>query len=403
MNIMLNRLLYVLMVSGCFSGISVAGESITLKNALSIAEENNAKIISVKKDVEIAKAGLVQSCAYPNPSLDIKVEDFENTGYELGINQELELFRKRAARKSKAHGLIMIANEQLRLISLDVAMEVKKKYYELLLGQKRTEIAVKNLDLVRKLFASVQDKYNSGAVYLNELLRAKIELSQAENEAVSSEKEMQVVKSQLNFLLGRPVNSGWMIGSSFAYVEKKLDYSVLLDKAFMQNPELKIKLLSVGLGKKEVSLSKLAVFPNPAIGVIYTKEGENKLLGASVGFSMPFWYRNAGEIKEKEAGLEKAENDFEYFKKQLELDLYGIFTAAESAAKRISTLKNNIEEVVEIQNLIDIQYKEGKSDFLTYLDNVKTVRTIKLSYYEAIADYETKIAVMERIIGENIE
>jgi len=85
------------------------------------------------------------------------------------------------------------------------------------------------------------------------------------------------------------------------------------------------------------------------------------------------------------------------------LDLYGIFTAAESAAKRISTLKNNIEEVVEIQNLIDIQYKEGKSDFLTYLDNVKTVRTIKLSYYEAIADYETKIAVMERIIGENIE
>ena len=394
-----------------FMGVSVnllnAQERLSLKKALAIADENNTRVINARKYIETAKSKLVQSCAYANPSVDFQVPDITDSmvsNYELSLNQELEIFGKRTQRKDIAEGLILIAGEQLKSMRLDIELEVKEKYYELLLIQKRNEIARENLDLVRKLLDSVQVKYQSGSIYLNELLRAKIELSQAENELILIEKEMKVVKSQFNLLLGKSASEEFKLEENILYQEKKIDYAVLKNKSLLQNPELKSRISISNLNKKGVRLAKLDILPNPTVGLIFSKEERSsKPLGASIGFSIPLWYRNSGEIREKEIDLEKSENDVDYFKKHLELSVYDAYIETESAGRQVEILKRNVDEAAEIQNLIDLQYREGKAGFLTYLDNLKAVRDVKLNYYEALANYKNKLALIERIIGEDFK
>jgi outer membrane protein TolC len=203
--------------------------------------------------------------------------------------------------------------------------------------------------------------------------------------------------------LGKPINNEYETAENLSYQEKKLDYDTLKTKSFSRNPGLKMKIIAATLAKKGIRLAKSDRIPNPTVGLIVSKEESNsKPLGASLGFSIPVWYRNSGEAKEKETELQQAENDVDYFKKQLELDIYTAYIEAGSAARQVEVLKKNVNETIEIQNLIDLQYREGKADFLTYLDNLKTVRNVKLNYYETITDYETKLALMERIINEDL-
>src|SRR3989339_932500 len=226
-------IIFSIFISVLFDLLS-SQESISLKKALSIANEKNAKVISARKDIEAAKSKHIQAGAYANPSIEFQapnVTDIDMSSYELSLSQELEIFGKRTKRKDIAEDLISIAGEQLKSVWLDVALEVKEKYYELLLIQKRSEIAKENLNLVRRLLDSVQVKYQSGSIYLNELLRAKIELSQAENELILTEREMKVAKSQFNLLLGESVSNEYKIEENIFYQEKKMDYETIKSKA----------------------------------------------------------------------------------------------------------------------------------------------------------------------------
>ncbi|MCB4791476.1 MAG: TolC family protein [Elusimicrobia bacterium] len=385
-----------------------AEDYITLKKALAITSGNNTKTVNARKNVEIAKSKLVQTRAYPNPSLDFKTTDLsdpwskDSGSYELTLNQEIEVFGKRGSRKSMAEGLITIASEELSSTWLEISLEVKERYYDLLLFKKRNEIARENLDLVRKLLDSVQVKYNSGSIYLNELLRAKIELSGAENELQLSQKEFRVAKAQFNYLIGKPVDYEFMLEEQLSFVDKKLTQDALMQKALSGNPELKARIALLELNKQGIKLARQEKLPTPTLGVIQTQEGQNKTLGASLGFSLPLWNINTGNIKEKEIELDKTENEVVSLKKQLELSVYDAYIEAESAAKQVSLLKKNVEEANEIQSLIGLQYKEGKAEFLTYLDNLKTVRNTKLGYYEAIVNYNKKLALIERLINEDM-
>jgi len=240
-------------LAGASFSLLDAQESISLKEALLTAGEGNARVINAKQDIETAKSRLIQAGAYANPSVDFQSSDLSDSGlgnYELSLNQELELFGKRTKRRDIAGGLIAVAEEQLKTVRLEAALEVKEKYYQILLIQKRNELANENLDLVRKLFDSVQNKYNSGSIYLNELLRARIELSQSENDLILADREMKVVKSQFNLLLGKQITNEYKIQENFSYREKKLDYDTLKSKTLSQNPDLKVKTMIAGLNKK---------------------------------------------------------------------------------------------------------------------------------------------------------
>ncbi len=52
--------------------------------------------------------------------------------------------------------------------------------------------------------------------------------------------------------------------------------------------------------------------------------------------------------------------------------------------------------------MVNLQYKEGKSDFLSYLEHLITLKNTKVNYYQAVFDYNQKFAWIEKVINEEI-
>ena len=63
-------------------------------------------------------------------------------------------------------------------------------------------------------------------------------------------------------------------------------------------------------------------------------------------------------------------------------------------------LQRQLEAARELMRTVTLQYEEGKSDFLTYLEHLKAVKETKRDYYEASANNQTKVALLEQAIAE---
>lgn len=378
----------------------IAQDPLPLKQALIIARDNNTKMVNAQKDIEAARARFIAAKSYANPEIDFMSFGHEAlTDYELNVGQEIEIFGKRKSRRLIAGYEIAIANEEKNLIWSEVAFETKEAYYNILLLEKKKVLAQENLNLFRKLFDSVQIRYNSGEVLINEVMRAKIELSNSENELFFAEKELRIAMAQFNLILNKPANHEFVFEDFLVYIEKAIDYDDLAGKVIANYPGLKIKTITIQKNNREINIARQGIFSNPIIGFVNKEEEGVSLSGASIGIFLPLWYRNKGEILAAGIELEKTKQEVEFLKKQLLVDVYEASVEVEYASKKVAGFKKSIEQSNDILNQVDLQYKEGKTDFLEYLDSLRTIKEVKTGYYEAVVDYNKKLALIEKLIN----
>jgi len=386
-----------------FESSAIAQDTLTLQEALIIARDNNKNIVNAQKDVETAKARLIVARSYANPEVDYDLFGHETlSDYELNVVQEIEIAGKRKSRRLIAEDEIAIANEEFNYIWSEVAFETKAAYYNILLLEKKKALAQENLNLFRKLSDSVQIRYNSGEVLISEVNRAKIELSNSENELFFSEKELRAAIAQFNLILNKPANYEFTLEDSLVYAEKSINYEDLASKALAGYPELKIKAMTIQKNSREINFARQGIFSNPKIGFVNKKEEGVFLSGASIGISLPLWYRNKGEIQQANIELEKAKQDIEFLKKKLLVAVYEANVEVEYASKKVTNFKKSIEQSNSIITQVDMQYKEGKTDFLEYLDSLRTIKEVKTGYYEAVVDYNKKLALIEKLINSEL-
>jgi len=49
-----------------------------------------------------------------------------------------------------------------------------------------------------------------------------------------------------------------------------------------------------------------------------------------------------------------------------------------------------------------INYQTGKIDFLTLLENQRTLKKTRVEYLRALVDYRVRVAELERAVGEDL-
>ena len=62
-------------------------------------------------------------------------------------------------------------------------------------------------------------------------------------------------------------------------------------------------------------------------------------------------------------------------------------------------MKKSIRKAEELLSLIEVQYAEGKTSFLNYLEALVVYKEANLEYLEAILDFRIKLALLENRIG----
>lgn len=386
---------------------AVKTEALSLDQVLRMSYVNNPRMLEARKEIAASKGRWIQAEALPDPEVGVSVGGFKKN--EDGVRdknldsvqivQPLDPLGTRFLRGRIAHDGVNISKNQLDLVWSQVSVQVITVYAQILAFEKALDVAQENLKTTHQFLTQVDTRFQSGIARKSEVIRAKIEVSRAENELLIVQKDLKVSKGQMNLLLGRFAETDFSLKDALSYEPLSIQYADLIKKALNQRPDVQIEKTFLSSRKKGFWSAILKTFfPQMAIGIERSTQDFDNDTSLLLTASYPLWGFNLGRVKEAKAEKDKQAVKFDAFKRQVGLEVYQAFLEAELADKQVVLQKKALDEANELLRQVTTQYEEGELAFLNYLENIRTIKETRLGYYNVLKNYQEKVGLLERAI-----
>lgn len=386
--------------------LAYADEVLTLEKSLSLAFENNPRMIEARKNIDASKGDLITARSLPNPEAEFEIGGLKKNDEgerksnldSFEIRQGFDPPGVRGLKNKISKRQISIQEESLKVVWSQVYAEIRETYSRIILDKKRQELANEKLNIMRQFLSRVQQQFQSGKALKNDLQRAKLELLDAENVFLASEKEIKTDKAKLNLLLGHPMETLFEIEEELKEEELILDLNKLTQAALSKNPDIKMQELVLASKENNLSKEQLNRLPSPFIGFKRTNEDYDNDYAAVVGFSVPLWNLNQGEVKKAKAEKEAQDTKVEAVKREIAFGVFEAYLNAELAHRQFELQKKSLEEANELLHLANLRYSEGEINFLSFLDQVKAATETRVRYYEGLFNITKAITELEKAV-----
>jgi outer membrane protein TolC len=396
------------------SAQDVQAETLTLEECAAVALQNNPLILSSLQQYQASLARVSQAKAFAQPSLNWdsdlqdKLFDFSNAGeWYFGISQPFEFPTKQILRGKIAGKESEELLQEIDLLKLDIVFMVKQAFYGLLLSQENQKYAQQNLELSQDFLEKAQFKFEAGDVAKVEVLRAQVEVAKAQNALRRIHNEVQLAKANLNYLMARRKYEPLEIQGELKAKPAALDYEILKKRALAFRPEMKKIRFSLDRLDMQKSFANQTYLPDFEIGVNRHKVvGEGKWWDFTLSFTIPlfFWQPAKGEIAEANANIMALNKEFEHLENAITLEVEDAYLNAVTATNQIKMFEEEIlEQAEEVYNMFSFSYQEGEIGSIELIDARRTLLESQTSYADALFNYRTAIAALEKSIGQPLE
>lgn len=325
MQIKFFRALFLLccMVSG-LSAYAQPPSADTLKITLKEAEgqflQNNLQLIAQRYNIDIASAGVLTARLFPNPDFNftngISATDVTNgPAYKEQSFAVSQLFTT-AGKRNKSIQLAKIGVEQAKYQFFDMLRTLKftlrSDFYTIYFQEQSAKVYTEEINSLAKTLAIFKEQYTKGNIAEKEVLRIQSQLYSLQTEYNSLLSGIDTVQSELRLLIKAPAS---------AYVEPRVDvatdgqqkvasvpYQQLLDSAYANRYDLKYTRASVDYSAMNLKLQKATAIPDFSLSVNYDRLGSysNNFWGAGIAFSLPFFNRNQGNIRQARIAVDQS-------------------------------------------------------------------------------------------------
>lgn len=409
----------------------------SLNHYLQVAARSNPGLKADFLTYKAAIQHISQAGAYPDPELDMGffLEPMDILGgkqvAEFKIMQMFPWFgTKKSAHNEAAHRAQM-AFERFRENRNSLYLDIYAQWYRLCDLQERLVNNKANKELLKQLESLALQKYGSGdgqikasqgkmntamgkgSSKMSDVLRIQIELAGIDNNIESVLSQLAAEKVKFNALLGRPSEAGISLPDSLKQVSFLLNESSVLANIERQNPMLKM-LLEEGLSyKAQAETEKKKSYPMMGVGLQYmlNKKTDNQAFAMGsmngkdmwmpmVSMSIPI-FRNKYKAEQREIRFrqEASKENYENTLNNLEADYFRIRQQLDDANRKIGLYQRQSQLAESAYRLVVEEFTSGQSDLTNVIDVQRQLLDYQLKTADAIADYNTKAAAIQKLIS----
>jgi len=298
------------------------------------------------------------------------------------------------------------------LEKLDLVLRVKETYFNILGADKAVEVAETTVESLSQTVKVARSFFEVGMIPINDVLKAEVELANAEQSLVRGKNLAQTTRSSFNTVLVRPVNTPVEVEDILVYKPEVGAFADFEKKALENRPEIKILDVNIQQTDQQIRLAKSKYYPEISFTYQYISEGDEASVKGSqyvdanhwealVVANWTFWEWGktyfAGREKESlkrqltETKLD-VEDGIRLQVKQAMLDL-------DSSAKNIPTTQKGVDAGEENLRVNAERYKAQVSTITDLLDAQTLLARARLDYYRALYDHNLAKARLERAVG----
>ncbi len=296
---------------------SPAGRPLTLADLQQLAATNSPTLRQAASDVEAARGNLIAAAAYPNPTLGYEGTPNNNnsaTGaHGVFIDQPIKTFGKLKLAAAAAQKDLDNAELALRRARSDLATQVRTAYFAFLVAREALRVTrglARFTDEVYRLQIGLVQA-GSAAAYEPAALRgqaytARLAYIQAIQNYIYTWKQLVAAigihQMPLTEVVGR-------VDVAIPY----FDYDAVLAHVLRHHTDVRTAANGVEKARFNLKAAQITPFPDLDVRVDYLKEYTVPPFAQfhtfSVGFPLPLWDRNKGNIIAAEAALVRASEE----------------------------------------------------------------------------------------------
>ena len=326
------------------------------------------------------------------------------------LSQTLPGFGKRSLRTSVAEADVAEAKAALEATRLDIRIRVRKAFYDLLRAEDGLRIHDQHVDIARQAVEAARIKYAVGKVPQQDILKAQISVTRLAEHLIHFEQDIEVAKAHLDTLIGHdphePINVQGDYGISIALPSLE----TLEREALQSRPDLVEAQAAANKSRKEQALSQKAFSPDFTVSAGYmlmprgSEFRNNYMVEGSITLPWLNRRRHDAEIAESTAMVTEKDAEIDAMRNAAFGQIQEALVMTKAAQKLAGVYQGALRPQAEATlHSTVIAYENDRTEFLDLLDSQMTVIDLDLAYFQALADFEARLADLELAIGKPVD
>ena len=399
------RRLFVLLLFSCSVALAqTSAPAVTLPELLSRVDATDPGLRASRAAIAQVQHELSASLALPRTEVEFEAAhatsaDAAGTDSSFTVRQPLDLFNRRGARRDAGHAQVEIEQASGAQIRLLTHALVRGAYVELLADTLALHSAGEDRDAARQIEQLVNHRADLGETREVDRLRIQVERQRAEDRVEQLEIARTGAERALRLLVGDALPPTFTLTEPPSVASRS--YDLVLSDVLERNPRVQVARAAEGRALALLRLANANRLPDPSIGAFHSDEIDKKANGVVVGFSLPLFGWNRGEIAAATAAVERAKAERELASRDVAADFNAAWYETEAVQRHATRLKTELlPRARRTLEIADFAYRQGETSQLDYLDARRTYVAIQQESLEAMRALAAAESRLEQITGD---
>ena len=375
--------------------------SLTLQVAMERAFAANPTIAAarLRRAIDLANLAVAQERLNPEASVEISRETPHQA---FGVAVPLELGGKRDKRIAVGEATVRAGEAELAATIAQIRNDVRRAYYAVLVADARLMVLREQRDLAARARDAAQARFDAGSAPRLEVMQAQLAVAAAENEATAAESSSVAARTQLNGLLGQPINETPPLTGAID-AGAPLASGVAVTMAQMASTQLVLLDRQIETQRARIALAEALRTPDVTPTATLTHDAQPEFTygwRAGVAVTLPIFTSHRAGVLVEQSTLDQLMAQRQATVLKITSDVTAAAVLAEAQRLLYTRYRDEIlPQAQQVEQTAQDAYQLGQTGIAALLQALQATRDIRLRSLDAVSQFQVALADLERAIG----
>ena len=389
-----------------------APATLHLSRAQAIAQAlaDNPTVAAAVEQVAQARARVAEATALPDAAVATTLEQEQSfvsprtaTAKDIGLALTIPFPEKLRLAGKAATAAVRSAEFSLTQLRQQLAFTTAQAYDAVLVATRHAADLEEAKRLAQEFLAKTEARYQAGTVAKLDVLKARVDVAQAENDLIANARAVATARAALNRLLARPLGAPLETTDVLVAPPRLPDLDALEGLALASRPEIAGLASDRAAARDVTTLARRYWLPDLSLTLSRNfTAGSPAAFSTAASFTIPLFFRQhekgfIAEARHRESELAADARDLDA---QVALDVRTTFANADTALRQVAYLRDQLlPEAADAYRVASVSYGLGGSSALDLLDAKRTMLDARTQYTDALGAADDALADLERAVG----
>jgi outer membrane protein TolC len=374
----------------------------------SLTNQSNALYISSLETVVVAPGGFGHVGTTPIPQGGVSLLQGNKNVYSSGtmVSQPLTQLIRIHQQNRMAAAEVAISHDDVKKAENEIAVQVHSVYYSILIAELQKKAAQQQTEYANENLRESEEDVRKGSALKVAAIGGRADVLEGQQSVLTADLQIADLKTQLNDLLGLPLNTELEPDAAVPTSFDNLDKTHYLEIAFAENPDIQTAEDTVKKARASVAVAKTAYIPDITAYARHSYQNGVPFLvhnfgtfGVTLSYDVFDFGKRRANVRAQEDVLAQAEENLQKLKDDVAVSI-------EQSYNKVEQTKTMVDVARQVVALRDENDRLAGNQLTYGAVQVSVRRQASAAHYKAQADllqaslgYLLARAELEQAIG----